>query len=143
IAAPIRSARASGFSLTAPASTIAALVARSPCAGSRGGSIAMRPKSIPRGSAPASTISSSAARTSRRKSPKILLIVCSSYRRVGIEQPAMLVECESVGHAGEVIGDDPGGLGLFAAGQRAPLARQTFGFAKEQLKQLAHDPPRF
>ncbi len=49
-----------------------------------------------------------------------------------------------VGHGrGAVIGDDPGGLGLLAAGQRAPLAGQTFGFGEEQLKQLAHDPPRF
>src|SRR5258708_17714317 len=103
----------------------------------------MRPKSSPGGSVPASTISSSAARTSRRKSPKILLIVCSSYRGVGIEQPAMLVECETIGHPGKVIGDDPGGLGRLAAGEGAPLARQAFGLGEEQLKQLAHHATRF
>ncbi len=61
----------------------------------------------------------------------------------GIEQPAMLVECETVGHAGEVIGDDPSGLGRLIAGQRAPLAGQAFGLGEKQLKQLAHDPTRF
>src|SRR5271168_93543 len=66
-----------------------------------------------------------------------------SYRGVGIEQPAMLVECESVGHAREVIGDDPGGFGGAAAGQRAPLAGQASGLGEEQLEQLAHHATRF
>ena len=67
----------------------------------------------------------------------------SSYRGVGIEQPAMLVEGESVGHAGEVIGDDPRPLRLAAGpGRRAPLAGQAFGLGEEQLEQLAHDPAR-
>src|SRR5580704_18962289 len=106
----MRSANTIGFCLTAPASTIAALVARSPCAGSRGGSTATRAKSSPAGNAPAATISSRADNRTRRKSPKMLLMRIRSYGSVGIEQAAVLVEGESVGHAGEVIGDDPRGF---------------------------------
>src|SRR5947209_8350188 len=139
----MRSASAIGFCFAAPASTIAALVARSPCAGSRGGSTATRPKSSPAGSTPSAARSSSAARTSRRKSPKTFVIGFWSYRGVGIEQAAMLVERETVGHAGEIIGDDARALGRIAAGRRAPFAGQTFRLGKKQLKQLAHDPARF
>ncbi len=54
-----------------------------------------------------------------------------SYRGVGIEQPAMLVERESVGHSSEVVGDDAGGFRLAAARQRAPFAGQAFGLRQE------------
>ena len=54
----------------------------------------------------------------------------------------MLVEGESVGHAGEVIGDDARPLRLAAAGLRAPLAGQPVGLGEKQLKQFAHDAAR-
>src|SRR5439155_25083312 len=126
-AAPIFSASAIGFCLMAPASTIAALVARSPCAGSRGGSTATRAKSSPAGRAASTTKPSSADNRTRRKSPKMLVMRNWSYRRVGIEQAAVLVEGESVGHAGQVVGHRARRLCLAAAGQRAPFAGQAFG----------------
>src|SRR5204862_6034063 len=138
----MRSARAIGFCLTAPARTIAALVARSPCAGSRGGSTATRAKSRPAGRAPDATRSSSADNRTRRKSPKMLVMRVWSYRSVGIEQAAVLVEGESIGHAGQVIGDDARPLGFAPAGQRAPFAGQAFGPGTEQLEQLSYDPER-
>ena len=55
----------------------------------------------------------------------------------------MLVEGESVGHPGEIIGDGPGKLGLAGAGRQAPFAGQALGLGEEQLKQLAHNPTGF
>ncbi|CDO37298.1 hypothetical protein SPHV1_320017 [Novosphingobium sp. KN65.2] len=55
------SARSRGFSPAGLASTIAALVARSPCEGSRGGSTVIAPRLSPPGSVPAASSASSAA----------------------------------------------------------------------------------
>jgi len=84
-----------------------------------------------RGSPPALTKWSSAATTSRRKSPKIFVIETWSYRSVGIKQPAVLVECESVGHAGQVIGDDSGLAGEAGGGRGTPFLGQAFGFGEQ------------
>ena len=72
---PRRSARPrpSGSASPGPARTIAALVARSPCAGSRGGSTATRDRSSPAGNAPSAARSSSA---DRRTPAKIAENVC-------------------------------------------------------------------
>src|SRR5438132_7374296 len=67
--------------LTTPVKTIAALVARSPWAGLRGGSTATRPRSSPGGRSPRATRSLRAASTRPRKSLKILAI--PDRRQVG------------------------------------------------------------
>src|SRR5579884_2361672 len=136
------SASAIGFCLAAPASTIAALVARSPCAGSRGGSTDTREKSRPAGRAPRVARSSSAPRTRRRKSPKIL-VMRAAYarqlcRRIDVEKPPMFAQRILVGHAREVVRDGAGGRRLARpGGQAAPLARQAVRVREEQPEQLA------
>src|SRR5262249_40689423 len=61
--APMASARSRGFLPASFASTMAALVAMSPCAASRGGSTTMRDWSIPAGSMPSAISARLAART--------------------------------------------------------------------------------
>src|SRR5436309_1524159 len=49
-----------------------------------------------------------------------------SRPRVGVKQAMMLVERETVGHPGEVVGRDPCGPGFVGAGREfAPFARQA------------------
>jgi hypothetical protein len=70
-----------------------------------------------------------------------------SYRRVGIEQTPVLVEGETIGHAGQIIGYDPSAIGIIAtdaaSGLGPPLARQAIRLGEEQLKQFVHDAARF
>ena len=110
------SARARGGHASAGfASTIAALVERSPWAGSRGGSTATRADIEPGGSVPRRQLFERATNSRRKWVEKIHHVV-----GVAVEEAEMLVEREAVGHAGDIVGDDARGLGR----SRARAARR-------------------
>ena len=117
------------------ASTIAALVERSPCAGSRGGSTAMRSSSSP---CRQRTLAHQRLDLGPRR-PLENARTDSSRRRVAVEQPAMLVEREAVGHAGDVVGDDP--RRRRRAGPVASSARHSVGRQSGSAQNSSNSSP--
>src|SRR3954471_23014340 len=114
--AAIASANSRGLRPASLASTIAALVAMSPCAASRGGSTTTRAWSIPAGSTPSAINASLAARTLSSTTAKMFL-GCSvmttmllgkrrlTQFRGRVKKPGVLDQGVAVRHAGDEIGD--------------------------------------
>src|SRR5262249_45378108 len=138
------SAMSRGFLPAALASTMAALVAMSPCAASRGGSAVMAEKSSADGSSPAACMAFSAPSTSPVKGRwgfmgRGLLPIRRALSLIEVEQPAMLVEGVAVGHAGDVIGDQAGpGRPLGCLRPLPPRRRQAIGFGEQEPEQVHH-----
>src|SRR4030095_8041246 len=64
----------------------------------------------------------------------------TSVPHVEVEQLALLLDVEAVGHAGDVVADHAGAAGLVAAlGAGAPLGGQHVRFGHEQLEHLRQD----
>src|SRR5476651_2840214 len=62
---------------------------------------------------------------------------------IEVEQPAVLVEREAVGHAGDVVGDQSGAGGpLGRLRALAPWRRQAVGLGEQQPEQVYHHAPR-
>src|SRR5262245_16470522 len=154
--AAIASANARGFAPASLASTMAALVAMSPCALSREGSTTMRAWSIPAGSTPSATSAFAAARTLSRTAAKtfwsLMVSVCVWWRlltqfRGRVTRAGVLRKRVAVGHAGDEIGDVARARGCIAAvDDLRPFRRHVVGLfqvageqrAKEALG-IAHD----
>src|SRR5271163_2306414 len=115
-------ANARGFepaSLASRAYTIAALVERSPWTDSRGGSTTKRLRSTPRGNSPAAIRFASSRAMRDWKSAKTFIFLHAveawapqeraPLSQVGsaVKKAAVLGDRESVGHAGDVVGDCP------------------------------------
>src|SRR5271166_1116497 len=126
---------------------MAALVERSPCAASRGGSTTKRPRSKSRGSSPAATRFSSIAATRDWKSAKTFILPSRSLRwarltqlRRPVKKPGMFMDRKTVGHAGDVVGD---GAGPFALPRlRRPVAGHSRGIGQIGFEQPSHDGVR-
>src|SRR5262245_47224608 len=145
--AAIASANARGFAPASLASTMAALVAMSPCALSRGGSTTMRDWSIPAGSTPSATSASLAARTLSKTAAKtfwsLIVSVCAWWRRLTqfrgrVKKPRVLRQRVAVGHAGDEIGDVARARGRIApVDDLRPFRRHVAGLFQVAGEQLA------
>src|SRR4051812_3589973 len=134
----ILSARSRGFVLASLASTMAALVAMSPCVASRGGSTTTREKSMPAGQLPsaasAAQIRCTRASTSAKRCDEVgFSAICFGYlgRRLTqirgrVKKPLVLGKRKAVGHPGDEIADPPGALALrLPFGALDPFRRQV------------------
>src|SRR5262249_46235732 len=146
--AAIASANARGFAPASLASTMAALVAMSPCALSRGGSTTMRDWSIPAGSTPSATSAFVAARTLSRTAAKTfwsLMLVFVWWRRLTqfrgrVKKPRVLRQRVAVGHAGDKIGDVARARGCIApVDDLRPFRRHVVGLFQVAGEQRANE----
>src|SRR5262249_26505529 len=144
--AAIASANARGLAPASLARTMAALVAMSPCALSRGGSTTMRDWSIPVGSTPSATSAFVAARTLSRTAAKTfwaLMAVFVRWRpltqfRGRVKKPRVLRQRVAVGHAGDEIGDVARARGRIApVDDLRPFRRHVAGLFQVAGEQLA------
>src|SRR5262249_21899953 len=145
--AAIASANGRGFVPASLASTMAALVAMSPCALSRGGSTTMRDWSIPAGSTPSATSAFVAARTLSRTAAKMFLSLIGSRRltqfRGRVKKPRVLDERVAIGHAGDEIGDVARARGRIAAvDDLRPFRRHVVGLIPVVREQRANEALR-
>src|SRR5262249_55171024 len=149
--AAIASASSRGFRPASLASTMAALVAMSPWVGSRGGSTSTRDWSMPAGSTPSAIRASFAARTRARTSAKIFVDTILTFREAArltqirgrVKETAVLDKRVAIGHACDVVGDQPGAVtGVAGAAFGVPLGRQIGRNAGVMVEQVAHHPLR-
>ncbi len=133
-------ARSRGGCFAGFARIIAALVERSPCAGSRGGSTATRVKSRPVGQFAGLHQGLDLADHHEAEMGKDVFHVVAYLSN----KPEMFVEREAIGHAGNIIGNHARGLARARPARLAlPFGRQDLRLGEQQGEQLLHDAARF
>src|SRR5262245_2734164 len=140
----MRSASARGARPACLASTMAALVARSPCAASFGDPSVMPSVLAPGGTTPSCFSCWTAARTRPWNPAKTSMEAPEDYgARLtqiggGVKQAAMLGERKAIGHSGDEI-RDVAGIGAGALRRRSvpPVGRKGLGCSAVALEQVA------
>src|SRR5579863_3147617 len=128
---------------------MAALVERSPCAASRGGSTTNLSRSIVSGRPPAATAPLSSVAMRRWKSTKIFMkplalsrkrAALSQLRRL-VKNATMLGDGVAIGHAGDIVGDGARPALLVFGGCRdlRPFWRHPFRVSEEGFKEPPND----
>src|SRR5215510_12325795 len=141
----MRSASARGPRPACFASTMAALVARSPCEASFGDPSVMPSMLAPGGTTPSCFNCWTAARTRPWNPAKTSMEAPEDYgARLtqigrGVKQAAMLGKRKAIGHSGDEIGD-VAGIGAAALRRRsvAPIGRKGVGRGAVALEQVAY-----
>src|SRR5262245_52485836 len=142
----MRSASARGARPACLASTMAALVARSPCEASFGDPSVMPSVLAPGGTTPSCFSCWTAARTRPWNPAKTSMEAPENYgARLtqiggGVKQAAVLGKREAIGHSGDEIGDMAGiGAGALRGRAVAPVGRKGLGRGAVALEQVADD----
>src|SRR3954467_15246406 len=145
----IFSASSRGLALASRASTIAALVAMSPCAASRGGSTTTREKSVPAGQSPSLASAAHTACTRANTAAKRCFGegLSDMGRRLTqirgrVKKPLVLDQRKAVGHPRDEIANSSGTLGRgLAAGPFQPFRREIAGRFLVAREQVGDDLP--
>src|SRR3984957_7141412 len=135
---------------------MAALVDRSPCAASRGGSTTKRVRSRSRGNSPAAIRFSSRLAMRDWKSAKRFMdpdLSDASQKaparrkrgplsqvETGVKKAGVFGDREPIGHAGDIVGDGPRPISLARLGR--PLGGHGGGVTHISLEQAPHDRVR-
>src|SRR5262245_30260693 len=141
---PMRSASARGARPACLASTMAALVARSPCEASLGDPSVMPSVLAPEGTTPSCFNCWTAARTRPWNPAKTSMEAPEDYgARLtqiggGVKQATVLGKRKAIGHSGDEIGDVAGkGAGALRRRSVAPVGRKGVGRGAVALEQVA------